>query len=284
VQVAIIGPGGIGSTFAFQLSRAGHDVTVVARGRRLEQLRRDHAIVTTAGERAAVTVTDELDPATPWDLVLVTVLASQVDAVLPALGGSSAKTVMFMFNTFQPLDRLRNAVGADRFAFGFPSVLARLEDGRLSATIPPRVMRNTATDPLWAKVFTEAGLPTTVQPDMQSWLRTHAALIVPLAIAGATANRRGSGLSRTEARNYARAMAEAFRLVHRLGDTITPAPIAMLSRLPVPILAPLLWGLSRLKVLVKTIAVVPTAEPRMLIDEMSAIAPEPIPALLAIRP
>jgi len=31
MQIAIIGPGGIGSTFAFRLSRAGHDVTVIAR-------------------------------------------------------------------------------------------------------------------------------------------------------------------------------------------------------------------------------------------------------------
>ena len=52
MQIAIIGLGGIGSTFALQLARAGHDVTAIARGRRLEQLERDAAIVTAAGERA----------------------------------------------------------------------------------------------------------------------------------------------------------------------------------------------------------------------------------------
>jgi 2-dehydropantoate 2-reductase len=85
MQIAIVGPGGIGSTFAFQLSEAGHDVTVIARGTRLEQLRHAGAIVTVEGERAAVHISGEFDTTTDWDLVLVTVLASQVDMLLPAL-------------------------------------------------------------------------------------------------------------------------------------------------------------------------------------------------------
>ena len=75
-------------------------MTVIARGRRLEQLRADGAIVTADGERADVGVADELDESTPWDLVLVTVLVSQVDVLLPTLARSRAATVMFMFNTF----------------------------------------------------------------------------------------------------------------------------------------------------------------------------------------
>ena len=64
MQIAIIGPGGIGSTFAFRLSRAGHDVTVIARGRRLEQLRGDGAIVTADGQRAGIRVAAVLDEST----------------------------------------------------------------------------------------------------------------------------------------------------------------------------------------------------------------------------
>jgi len=54
VSIAIIGPGGIGSTVAFQLSQAGHDVTVVGRhgGRRLEELKRNGAIVRDDGDSA----------------------------------------------------------------------------------------------------------------------------------------------------------------------------------------------------------------------------------------
>ena len=88
LRIAVIGVGGIGSTFAFQLARTGrHDVTVIARpgSVRLEQLRRDGAIVDAKGERAAIRVTDRLDEETPYDLVLVTLPAHQAEAVLPAL-------------------------------------------------------------------------------------------------------------------------------------------------------------------------------------------------------
>src|SRR5439155_12237353 len=117
------------------------------------------------------------------DLVLVTVLASQVDALLPALADSAAKTVMFMFNYFAPLSRLSSAVGASRFAFGFPAVLARLEEGRLTSQFYGRGIRTTVTDPAWAKVFTDAGARAIVHDDMESWLHGHVAFIVPLMIA-----------------------------------------------------------------------------------------------------
>jgi 2-dehydropantoate 2-reductase len=284
MQIAIIGPGGIGSTFAFQLSRAGHDVTVVARGGRLVRLRRDGAIVTTDGQRAPVRVAGELDAATEWDLVLVTVLVSQVDVLLPMLGGSNAKAVMFMFNTFGSLDRLRDAVGPKRFAFGFPAIVASLRDGRLSSSILRRGMSTTVTDPVWAKVFNDAGIPATVHPDMESWLRTHAAVIVPLAIGGGIAQRRGSGLSKDESVKLSRAMDEGLRLVRHLGNSITPAPMAVVERMPVRALAALLWMLTRLRAFTRTLGVAPADEPRMLIDEMSAAAPGRTPALQAVRP
>ena len=78
-------------------------------------------------------------------------------------------------------------------------------------------------------------------------------------------------------------MSEGFRLVRRLGNTITPAPVAMVSRLPIPITASLLWTTSRLGALRKAGAA-GYGEPRTLIDAMSAAAPGETPALLAVRP
>lgn len=58
-------------------------------------------------------VADALDEQTSYDLVIVTLLAHRVDAVLPALRRSGAKRIQFMFNTFDP-ERLQDAVGSDR--------------------------------------------------------------------------------------------------------------------------------------------------------------------------
>ncbi len=103
--IAVIGIGGIGSTFAFQLARIGHhDVTAIARpgSARLEQLKRDNGIINMTGERAELCVADRLDEEAPYDLVLVTLPAHQVEAVLPALRCSAARWIQFMFNTFDP--------------------------------------------------------------------------------------------------------------------------------------------------------------------------------------
>lgn len=285
LRIAVVGPGGIGSTFAFQLARAGHDVTVVARGARLQDLRRDEAIVTATGERAAVHVAGELDTATPWDLVLVTVLVSQVDVLLPSLADCAAHTIMFMFNTFQSLDRLRDAVGVQRTVFGFPAIAAGVDDdGRLSSTIFRRGASTTVSDDRWATVFSDAGIPAVTHPDMQSWLRSHAAVAVPLMVAGHRMQQSGRGVRRHEAMELARAVREGLNLVRRLGSTPTPSPIAALDHLPLPVVASLLWTLTRLPVFRKTMAVAPKGESTVLIDEINSVAPQGTPALLAVRP
>ncbi|WP_421363141.1 ketopantoate reductase family protein [Agrobacterium rosae] len=68
LRIAVIGVGGIGSTFAFHLaSRGGHEVMVIARpgSDRLGQLLADSGIVSTKGEHVAVGVSDKLDEISP---------------------------------------------------------------------------------------------------------------------------------------------------------------------------------------------------------------------------
>ncbi len=283
MQVAVVGLGGIGSTFAFQLSKAGHQVTAIARGRRLEQLQADGAIVTTDGQRAPVEVAATLDSSTPWDLVLVTVLASQVAVLLPALAASRAKKVMFMFNTFEPLEPLREAVGRARFAFGFPAVLANVNGGRLTSTIVRSGMQTTVSDEAWATAFAEAGVPAVVHPDMESWLRTHAAFVVPFMAVTWVAYERQAGISWRQALDHARAMAEGFRLVRQLGNVVTPAAMVAISRMPRAMVATLLWTASRVPSLRQAGAAGP-GEPRTLIDMMTAASAGSAPALAEIRP
>jgi hypothetical protein len=72
-----------------------------------------------------------------------------------------------------------------------------------------------------------------------------AAVIVPLAIAGGTADRRGSGLSKRESLRMAGAMNEGFRLVRHLGNAVTSTPMSVLSRIPRRLLAAMSWILTR---------------------------------------
>jgi 2-dehydropantoate 2-reductase len=283
MQVAIVGTGAIGSTFAFHLAKAGHAVTAVARAARLVQLQRDHAIVKVTGERAAVAVRATLDPNTAWDLVLVTTRANQVQSVLPMLQVSDAKTVMFMFNTFEPLQLLREAVGPARTAFGFPVMYASLSDGRLKSQIPARGALTTVSDIACAKLYSDAGIPSCVHNGMESWLRSHAALVVPLMAFGNTVRVRGSGISWAEAITGALALTEGFDAVRSLGNEIVPSGVEKIARLPRALLPPLFWVLSRTP-MVRAFGAAGPEETRTLIDSMVRLAKSPTEALRTLRP
>lgn len=162
LRIAVLGVGNIGSTFAFQLARVGgHDVTAIARpgSVRLKQLRRDGAIINVAGDRATVRVAGVIDAETHYDLVLITLLAHQVDAVLPALQRSPATCIQFMFNTFEP-ERLQQAVGIGRCALGMNFIQAMLDaDGKLKSTIGAGGQKTFMDQQRWVDVFIAAGLP-----------------------------------------------------------------------------------------------------------------------------
>jgi 2-dehydropantoate 2-reductase len=241
----VVGVGRIGSTFAYQLARAGHDVTVVARpgSPRLQQLLRDNAIVLHNGERAEVAVADQLDERIAYDLVIVTVLAHQVDALLPVLNRSKAQCIQFMFVTFEP-DRLRQSVGPHRCTFGMPAVRATLDPaGRLHPTIARS--RTLHGDARWVDLFQEAGMPSALEQRMPLWLRSHVPLAAAMESACVAGQQRGRGASWAAARTCARGLRAGFEIVRGLGDKPYPRAKAMISRAPRLQLTFLLWSISR---------------------------------------
>ncbi len=277
LKIAVLGCGKIGSTFSFQLARAGNDVTVIARpgSVRLQQLRRDNGIVTVKDERADVQIIDTLDEETPYDLLIVTVVAYQVDAVLPALQRSKAKSVQFTFVTFEP-ERLRDAVGADRCSFGMPFVQAMLDkDGKLQPTIS-KSQKTILSQQRWVEVFIAAGLPAAHEPDMLLWLRCHVPLCVGFESVAAAGERRGGGASWGEAVRVARGVSESFMLIKGLGYEIYPKSKSRIARLPSFMVAFLFWSLSRVKSMRELLAT-GKSECRALIDVMVAAAPRAKP-------
>ena len=275
LKIAIVGPGKIGSIFAFQLARVGqHDVTVIARpgSPRLAQLQRDSGIVDVNGERAAVHVLDALDEETPYDLLIVTLLDRQTDTVLPSLRRSAARCILFMFNTFRP-EYFLDAVGVDRTASGMPFVQGLLKDGRLKAVIGAGGQKTLLSDPRWVALFAAAGLPTTLESDMPLWLRCHVPMCVAFESVSVAAERRGGGASWRDARIIACGVRTSFGLLQALGYPIYPTSKQRLARLPVPLLTAMLWGLSRVRGFREVLAT-GKSECQNLVDDMLAAAPQ----------
>ena len=93
MKICIVGAGAIGGLLAAKLSRAGEDVTVIARGAHLEAIRAHGLKLVEEGGTetvAKLTATDKIAQAGPQDLVVLGMKAHQVAAVvgdLPALYG-----------------------------------------------------------------------------------------------------------------------------------------------------------------------------------------------------
>jgi 2-dehydropantoate 2-reductase len=275
LRIAILGVGKIGSAFAFQLVRTGgHDVTVLARpdSARLKQLERDQAIVDVEGERASVRVASSLDEATAYDLLIVTLLAHQADPMLPALQRSAARCIQFMFNTFQP-ERLQEAIGAPRCAFGMPFVQATLDgDGRLKATIGAGGQKTIMSRQRWVDVFNAAGLPSALEAQMPLWLRCHVPLCVAFESVSVAGERRGGGASWGEALVLARGVHASFALIKSLGYKVYPRAKRRIDGSPLWVMAAVLWLMSRLRSFRELLAT-GAAECAALVDTMVSAAP-----------
>jgi 2-dehydropantoate 2-reductase len=244
-SIAVIGAGRIGSAFAFQLAQAGHEVTVVARpgSKRLDQLRRDGGIRRDTGEKARVTVADALDTAKPYDLVIVTVLAHQVDAVLPELRATAAGQVHFMFVTPE-YQRLTEAVVPKRATFGMAAVLSVIKpDGSMNLEIPKaKAMQG---DEGFVAMMEAAGMPAKYEPKAGRWLRSQTPLTIAMTSVAGTGMQHKKGATFSEAGVGARGLKAAFGIIKALGETPYPRNKAQMSGMPTPILAFILRFVSR---------------------------------------
>jgi len=253
-RIAIIGAGPVGCAFAVHLVKAGHDVTIVGRGQRLANLEKNGSVLTKKSEKAKeisktpVKAVGSLDTAQPWDLVLLAVTEHQFDEPLFAALKACPKTTefLFMFNTFASLDKYFDVLGKERCIMGFPAIMASFYDGALVHQFISFGQITIISSPEWRSIFSSAGITCVHEPDMQSWLRTHAAIIVGIMSAAAAAAKRKSGVTWAEAQLSAGAAREGLALVKKLGNNITPTFIYYLGvAAPSFVLTGLIWVLTR---------------------------------------
>ena len=280
----------VGSIFAFQLARiGGHDVTVIARpgSKHWEQLRRDGAIVDLEGSRASARVMNALDEQVPFDLLVVTLLAYQADAVLPALRRSAARCVQFM-------QHLRPGASARHHRFRALRFRHELRQGHPRQERPARGhhrcrgQKTLMGQQCWADLFDAAGLQAKVERDMPAWLRCHVQPCVAFESVSVAGARRGGGGSWKEALALAHGVHAGFGMIKDLGFQVYPRSKALIDRAPASMFAAVLWPLSRVRTF-RELPATGEAECEALADAMIAAAahagsPERVVATAAVKP
>jgi 2-dehydropantoate 2-reductase len=239
-QVLVVGAGVIGSVYAGRLAEAGHLVTLVARGGRLAQLEPSGLRLRCAGGseiRPRVTVVDQI-PRAASDLVLVAVRREQVAAAAKQVAGSVPRLVMLFGNFAGMVNELGSVLGDDRTLVGFPGIGGRIEPDGLVTYMPidqqPTVVGTNRPPGEQAKAIVaclrKAGFDTLEQPNIAGWLASHAALVVPMAVAIRAAGGQADALAdRSDLLHLAvRATSATYRAQRRRGELVVNRNLRLL--------------------------------------------------------
>ncbi|GAB4573209.1 MAG: hypothetical protein Kow0077_14930 [Anaerolineae bacterium] len=289
MRILVAGAGVLGSLFAVRLHAAGHEVTLLARGKRLEEIRA-HGIVledarTGVQTTAQVPVIEALATDDRYDLILVVVRKNQVADLLPALAANESDSVLFIGNNVAGPEPYIAALGRERVLLGFGLVGGAREDhvvryatlmdapqlifGELDGKTTPRTQQIAAA-------FLHAGIEPVISPAMDAWLKSHWAVVGPVAYAIYACGGDVYRLARTrDARVLiVRAIREGFRVLGALDIPVTPPALRLIQFVPetVLILALAAWlADDRADLIVARHALVARDEVALLADEFQAL-------------
>lgn len=200
MKLLVYGAGVLGSLFAARLHEAGHDVALLARGKRLAALRRHGMQLAEADSPAVrrVPVPVVEHTAGGYDLIAVFVRTHQVDAVLESLAGLEGD-VLFLHNWAAGPEPLGAVIGHERVLLGFGTAAGTMDGDvvryratnfmtrRVAMPIGEPDGRTTPRLERIVQTFRTTGVNAKTEPKMDAWLKTHAAFEVPLGQAVHTA-------------------------------------------------------------------------------------------------
>ncbi len=261
MKILIYGAGPLGSLFAARLQKAGHRVSILARGQRLADLRA-HGIVledalTGHPTTTRVNIVEQLAPDDAYDLVAAIMRKNQIAAILPVLAANrTTPNVLFMGNNAAGPDEYVRALGRARVLMGFGGAggmraghvmrvvveargkKAAVTLGELDGKVAPRLKEI-------ASAFESAGFQAGLCPNIDAWLKSHVAVISPIALALYAAGGDNYRLARTpDAIVLAiRALREGLRILRALNIPITPRALRIYEWIPEFILVPLVQRL-----------------------------------------
>jgi 2-dehydropantoate 2-reductase len=258
-KILVYGAGPLGSLFAARLQEGGNEVSILARGQRLDDLR-EHGVVlvdvqTQEKSITRVNIVEALAPEDAYDLVLVIMRKNHALQLLSVLAANQrTPNVLFLCNNAAGPEAFIEALGKERVLIGFPNsagyreghtihCLTGSEDdiayvpfGEVDGQITPRTQEV-------ARILESApGFGAEIRTDMDAWLKYHVALLFPaLAPALYAAGVDNYRLARTRDLVVlaVRGMREGFRVLHWLGLPVTPSKLKIIAWLPEPILVPL---------------------------------------------
>jgi 2-dehydropantoate 2-reductase len=235
VNIVVLGAGVQGTLYGVRLARAGHRVTLVARGQRAQELREHGAAIRNAidgrSDMMSLPVVPRIAPDTRAGLCFVFVRREQMEDVIPDLSAAPGiERIVFMVNHAHGSEHLFAALGRERVVLGFPSAAGGIENGvDVYVDVAEQPTSIERTSPEIANVLRRAGFRVELIADMDAWLKRHAVFVT--AVGGALYRTNGDAGLLASDKNLLRtlilAVREGWSALDELG--IAPAPLALRS-------------------------------------------------------
>ena len=188
MKILVYGAGVLGCNLAHDLFRAKKDVTLLARNAWAETIKRNglvikHLFRTT---RDRINVITQLEKEDVYDVIFVVMQYSQIDDLLPILRENKSKTIIFVGNNMNAL-KYEQELPDKQVLFGFYSACGKREETRVRSVAMGKIVIGRAkgkyNSDVIDSIFEDTGIKVCKMRDMDSWLKTHAAFILPLAFA-----------------------------------------------------------------------------------------------------
>jgi 2-dehydropantoate 2-reductase len=203
MKILIIGAGVLGSYLAHVLLRGGNQVTLLARGQRKMELQSRGLVIrhvlqlqTTHDE---IILSDTLAVDDAYDVIFVVVRRNQLDDLLQNLCANQASPILVIIgnnvnaNEIQTYIR-RHSKTEKKILFGFQGSGGRREQGRIISlhfdfkNLGGRMILGSLEDdvsayPVLTKAFAQTNYKLIFNANMDGWLKSHAAFILPLCFA-----------------------------------------------------------------------------------------------------
>ncbi|MBD3191089.1 MAG: hypothetical protein GF308_10615 [Candidatus Heimdallarchaeota archaeon] len=255
MKVLIFGAGVLGSLYAVKLQQAGQDVTLIARGKRLEELKEHGVIIenyfTKERTQRKVPVVEKLKPKDDYDLIIVIMRKSQVYAILPTLARvKNRPIILFLGNNGTGIEEYEEYLPKEQIMLGFPSAAgtrkgpevevlfsekSRITLGELDGSQSKRLQQI-------IDLFQAANLKTTISSNIDAWLKCHLAFVLPLANAlfATGGDNETCAKTRDALLICTRAMKEGVRVMKKLNYPILPRRMRWYMYLPNWVIVPYL--------------------------------------------
>ena len=192
MRLLIYGAGVIGSLYAVLLKKAGFDVSVYARGRRLAVLKSRGLLYYENNKlrKSKVKVLKELKRDDKYDFIFLTVRENQLYAALEELKYNNSDIVT-MVNSIDDYRNWEDICGKGRIIPAFPGAGGSIRNDILDAALTPSFVQPTTFGKIsrektvrinkLAGIFKKAKIPYKIADDMHLWQICHLAMVVPIA-------------------------------------------------------------------------------------------------------